>query len=458
LEILRKNDIRFFVFTTEYDLYTPEHVFFLSMAVEIGEFSANQAALKSLQNRIERAQRGYPTGARKPYGRIWIKETETWIVDKKKQRDIERVAKLYIKGEPLEKLAKSLGMAKSGLHNILKNRCGTEWTQRFRSKRFNINETITTKIPELLPPDLIKRVEMRARDNSTVYKAPIKYKYLLSSIIFCGHCKYALTGAHGKYRHSNYPECRKVDRVRQDIIEPAVLATAAYNLMGKGKLDEAVRLSIPNPEKFKNLQAKLKREKYELNKVRSQKKNVYRFISRDDKGSKDSEAAEILEGLRAREQLIKSEINSITTKLDKIPDPDDKRTEMQLKLQQQILNSYYRSPTRILEMSFDEKREFLLQFFHGSRDRKTRPEFGIFITENKGDKEHPFKFEMKGRFGAISPEFYDHLPLDDFDLIFMLTGTDEVPKKHRDEILLQLNTHSNDHLYEPINEKSRPRI
>ena len=47
LETLRKNDIRFFVGTVDYDLFNPEHSFFLGVSAEIGELQARQQTLKS---------------------------------------------------------------------------------------------------------------------------------------------------------------------------------------------------------------------------------------------------------------------------------------------------------------------------------------------------------------------------------------------------------------------------
>ena len=71
LEILKANGIRFFIGTMEYDLYDPAQNLFLGMSAEIGEFQARQQALKSIQNRIKRAQRGIPSVGRLPYGRIY---------------------------------------------------------------------------------------------------------------------------------------------------------------------------------------------------------------------------------------------------------------------------------------------------------------------------------------------------------------------------------------------------
>lgn len=68
LEILKKNNIKFFVGTKEFNLYEPSQYFMLGMGVEINEFFAKEQAYKSIMNRIERAKRGIPSCGRRPYG------------------------------------------------------------------------------------------------------------------------------------------------------------------------------------------------------------------------------------------------------------------------------------------------------------------------------------------------------------------------------------------------------
>jgi DNA invertase Pin-like site-specific DNA recombinase len=78
LEILRKNRIRFFIGTMEYDLFKPEHILFLGMSAEIGEYHARSQSEKSNANRIARAERGIPTSGKLPYGRAFNKKTLKW--------------------------------------------------------------------------------------------------------------------------------------------------------------------------------------------------------------------------------------------------------------------------------------------------------------------------------------------------------------------------------------------
>ena len=71
LEILRAHGIRFFVGTTEYDLFNPEQAFFLGMATEVNEYAASASAWKSVIN-----DRKDELG--KPFGVYLCKEGDVW--------------------------------------------------------------------------------------------------------------------------------------------------------------------------------------------------------------------------------------------------------------------------------------------------------------------------------------------------------------------------------------------
>ena len=66
LKILRDARIRFYVLTTEYDLFNTEARLFLGLTAEIGEYHAQTQKTKSLQNRIEAA----PSAASRPAARF----------------------------------------------------------------------------------------------------------------------------------------------------------------------------------------------------------------------------------------------------------------------------------------------------------------------------------------------------------------------------------------------------
>jgi DNA invertase Pin-like site-specific DNA recombinase len=60
LDAFRKHGLRFFVGSSEFDLFCPTHNLFLGMSAEIGQFVAANQFKKSVENRIARAKRACP--------------------------------------------------------------------------------------------------------------------------------------------------------------------------------------------------------------------------------------------------------------------------------------------------------------------------------------------------------------------------------------------------------------
>src|SRR5262249_54928445 len=149
---------------------------------------------KSILNRIHRAKRGLPASGKLPFGRTFNPETGKWGTDPAKKKLIEDAAKRYLNREPLPKIAEEYGMNHSALHIILTKRAGTEWVQTFCVPKFKIKEEVPTKIPELLDEDTIKAILERVAANKTYSHGQNKNDYLLSRMVFCAHCGYALFG------------------------------------------------------------------------------------------------------------------------------------------------------------------------------------------------------------------------------------------------------------------------
>jgi hypothetical protein len=74
-----------------------------------------------------------------------------------------------------------------------------------------------------------------------------------------------------------------------------------------------------------------------------------------------------MQEIKNQQLEIKNTINQIEYRLDKMPDPDDKMTKMKMDTMAQIIRSYYRSPSRILEMDFDKRRELSKHLFDGKQ-------------------------------------------------------------------------------------------
>ncbi len=195
LQVFRDHGIRFFVGSTEWNLFDPQHRFFLGMSAEVGEFIALQQAKKSFESRIERAKNdGAPTCGKSPFGREWDKDNKTWSVIPEKQEAIADIARRYLAGEGLKKLTDEYHISYANVYKVLKDQCGEEWSFEFGSETLNIRETVTVKVPRLLPEPIIKAVCQRLDANRTYRHGTPKHDYLLNGLVFCGVCGHNLTG------------------------------------------------------------------------------------------------------------------------------------------------------------------------------------------------------------------------------------------------------------------------
>lgn len=325
LEIFRSHGIRFFVGATEYDLFNPEHCLFLGMAAVFGEFQARHQSRKSILNRIERARRGLPACGKLPFGRTFDARAG-WGIDTEKRAMIEDVARRYLAGEPLPKLAKEYGVNHSNLHKVLTRRCGEEWEQEFAAPALNIHEKVVTKVPRLLPEETIVAVRRRVEGNKTYTHGQTKNRYLLGRTVFCSHCGYTMFGqtnrnGHRYYRHAHSERQRPCpcpkSWINADELEAAVFRDL-FDLFGNPlAVQKAVEAATPDRGKIDELRERLDRLDRDLAKVRASKDRIVGAIAKGVIG--DDEAAKQLTGLRERETSITDERATITTTLDRLP-------------------------------------------------------------------------------------------------------------------------------------------
>lgn len=396
LEVLRKNGIMFFTAATRHDLFSPEAVLFLGMAAEIGEYQAGIQTQKSILNRIERARRGIPSVGKMPYGRMFDKKTEQWTIDPEKKARIEWAAEQYLNGQSIVTLAKGFGINHVNLWKILTRRSGEDWELRFRSKRHNIDEIVTVKIPPLLPPETIAAIHKKAAAAKTYEHGILKHAYLLSRMVFCAECGYAMFGQtnHGNRRYYRHARDRKVDCdpglwISSDDLERAVMVNLFAMFGDIERLEKAVKHATPDMGEIERLSARLDELKKEQEKIQQQKGRIVDAIA-EGLISKD-EARHKMVKSREREAIISDEKDRIESEIEALP---NYRRQLSL-LSEQVRKTGSEMlavrPESLAKMSYAAKRK-LAQAAFGGVDREGR-RLGVYVRKDEGGNWH---YEIRG--------------------------------------------------------------
>ena len=396
LELLRQNGIKFFVGTTEYNLFNPEQTFFLSLAVEIGEFHANQQSLKSMLSRIGNAKKGYPSTGKLPFGRTFNKVTKKWGIDEEKKRLIEQIAKEYLEGAHGEKIAKKNGMNYPNLLKILKFRCGDSWDAHFRSKKLNIDETIPIRIPRLLPDNVIQAIHERAQANKTYNHGETKNPYPLSSLIFCGHCGYVMFGQvnHLGKRYYRHPRgrknsCNEFIYIPAEIVEDSVLFNLFSFFGDREKMEKAAKDAIPNLDEIKRMETLIVDDQKELASIKIKKANLIKNMEAEI----DPDLKIQYKKRKEQEGLLKEEIADLSARIGEFP--SEKEISLKSQLIQRQMESYYKGADHLREMTMADKKSFFHSVFGGKDKDGNR--YGVRVTQyEKKDGKKDWEFKLSG--------------------------------------------------------------
>lgn len=154
---------------------------------------ALERARRSMLRCIELAKQGKQTAGAPVWGREYDQETGEWTIDPEKQAVMCEIADRYLGGESLESLSREYGFARATLHYIIFKRCGPDLQIEFNSDKLDIHESVTIKLPPLLPAETIER--LHARKQAWQERKPrqrsqrkLDKSFALTSYLFCAHC------------------------------------------------------------------------------------------------------------------------------------------------------------------------------------------------------------------------------------------------------------------------------
>jgi len=397
IAILRKNKIRFFTVGQEWDLFDPEHIFMLTIHTATGEYQAMKGTKRSMESRIKGANDGYFTVGRPPFGRKKDKVTGKLIIDEKNKRLIEMASRLYLdEGIGFIKIGKRLNKPPSVIQRALLYDAGDEYIQRFRCERLNIDESIPTKIPPTLDPDIWELIKDEASIRRKYHPGVIKSERLLSSYLFCDDCGKRLSVQEQKTRKKNgkvyeylyyrHPdgECGRWRYVKGKLVEDLVMESIIGILNNSNKFKEALLKPHPDESQKESLEQELLVLNDSIGKIERKETNLINTIEQGIRVNGLQERADKLD--KDKKELLKrgKEIESQLSNSPTEKEIKGYRKAMLKQIEKLDLNN----------LSFKEKRELIKMFCRG-RDVLGRPN-GIYI----GESEDGLAFNLEGLIGG----------------------------------------------------------
>lgn len=420
LDHLRDHGIRFFVLGMEFDLFDPFHRHILSSQAGVNKLQAALQKQKSLLNRIERARRGIPTGGKLPFGRTFNKQTEKWGTDDTKKELIDEVARRYLAGESMEKLAYEKGMNHQSLHKTVMQRSGTKWHVKFNAPDLNIRETVEMTIPSLLDDETIRKCRDRAKANLTyAHGQRGKNRYLLASMVFCERCGRTLTGQPGPrgeayYRHLVKPHIKKceskIGQVRADELEHAVMLHLFDCFGNPAGLEKAVQAAFPNQQRISKVRERIAELGRQRERIKQERAKV---LNRNERGLiPDDEADERLTRLRETDFRLAEELERLGESIENVPSletvketaakvveqfkPKPKQRKIAGARKAAAINS---ADTDFNAMTWEEKRQLTEMVFSGKT--LTGKRMGVYVRPAQGDNarsHRKWEFTIHGHF------------------------------------------------------------
>ncbi len=440
LEIFRNNGIRFFVGTFEYDLFNPQHRFYLGMSAEIGELHASTQKQKSLENRIARAKRGLPVCGKLPFGRTFDKKTEKWGIDPKKHAMVQDVARRYLAGENMGDLALEYGVNYSNLHKTMMKRCGPIWMQEFTSTDLNIKEVVPTTVPELLPAKTIAALHRRSKMNKTFEHGHAKRTYLFGGYVFCAHCGYGMFGQtnHGErryYRHAHTARVRECPYpaawVRAEELEQVIFRQLFECFGNPTAVQRAIEQATPNLEKAREYQERMTQLETDLAQVAAAREKILRLVSREL--VTEDQAEKELTDLQQRENRKRKELTGLQERFGHLPTTGaikDLAQQFSTKFRKytdaRLVSKVRHANHALDEMTTEEKRTLIKAVFEGTQlDGKP---MGIYIQWIDGEASRRNKRWKYSLHGNLIEE-QGHLPIasEDLESRFVFGAVDARP-------------------------------
>lgn len=290
---------------------SPESIILESMLEGMAEYYSANLAREVMKGMTQNALQAKQTGGKPPLG-FAVAEDKTYILNEQEAPIIKLIYKKYLDGytytEILNELSRlgyktqrGTAFSKGGINKILSNEkyCGTYIFNQYANKNAQgkRNSSVKKKVediirieggmPVVISKEDFEAVNKRMMENKrTRGTKKAKTSYLLSGIIRCGECGYAM---HGNKRPSGNDgiyisyRCggRKSKRIctnteiRRDLIEEYILSELETRLLSKDVISGIVKYvntkllleGEQDGDRLQDMQSKLKQVEEEINNI-----------------------------------------------------------------------------------------------------------------------------------------------------------------------------------------------
>lgn len=439
LRTLRNNGIKFYVEAMEFDLSKPESEFTLSILAAAAKLQVDVGVYKSVQNKIAKAERGWPVCGNPPFGRRLVGNGHAdtgyergkrrskklnldthgyaqWEIIPKDQELVNRLYDMYVnQGLCFEKIERLTGIQRTHIRYILMDKSGDTWKQTFRDSETDKIREVFTKIPALLTPEQVAAVKHKAHTNQQFRE--IKYQYPLSHFVRCGVCGQTLTSQAERPRFGQHfyhyvhrstgktIEC--VGTVRGKLLEEAVFAQIGQMMKNTENLRNAIEMVLDRSNERKTMLCseieKLNKRKEELGKQKSRVVSLFRKELIDEKDV-EKDLLEIKNELI----LVEEQLNQYHYELQSL------QVELSPQILESIVNQYYSTLAGLNGYApatwSTEEQQKLARFFFGNKNKQ----LGVFVKTVKHPELGDYRsYVIRGMLGtaegAVAKKNYEVL-------------------------------------------------
>lgn len=439
LRTLRNNGIKFYIDGKDYDLSDPNAELIINVTASSAAWQVQVSTQKSIQNKIARAERGWPVCGNLPFGRRLVGNGDTdtgyergkrrskkvnldtrgyaqWEIIPKDQELVNRLYDMYVnQGLCFEKIERLTGIERTYIRYILMDKSGDTWKQTFKDAATGKLKEVLTKIPALLTPEQIGAVKHKASSNQQFRE--IKHQYSLSHFVRCGVCGQTLTsqverprfGQHFYYfvHRSAGKKSECVGTVRGKLLEEAVFSQIGQMMKNTENLRNAIEKVLDRSTERKTMLfseiKNLEKRKEELCAEKSRIIHLVRKGSINDTDA-EKELLDIKDGLDS----VDEELNKYCYELESL------QVNLSPQILESIVNQYYSALAGLngnapATWSTEEQKK-LARFFFGTKNKQ----LGVFVKVAKHPELGDYRsYVIRGMLGtaegAVAKKDYEVL-------------------------------------------------